>query len=263
MWLPLKCPLLGPGLQPRHVPWARIEPATFWFTGQRSIHWATPARAGFVFFLIFTRGHFSMLLERGEKRENRWCKREELIGCLSCMPGPGIVCTDWWLNPQPRYVPWLEMEPANFQLGDNAAPTNWAELARAEGKGVSTKEEYSGGDGHGGICACRSCRLVSQILSVFRGSESQLTSQTISYSQGEFWRWEQYPPHACLQSGIAYVVKEIFTAKWSSISREPLFVFFVRLKPQVREGNVVGIISHSGWYKSKEKNNSSTLKQLI
>ena len=32
-------------LQPRHVPWLRIEPATLWFTGQCSIHWATPSRA--------------------------------------------------------------------------------------------------------------------------------------------------------------------------------------------------------------------------
>ena len=35
-----------PGLQPRHVPWLAIKPATLWFPGQRSIHWATPARAG-------------------------------------------------------------------------------------------------------------------------------------------------------------------------------------------------------------------------
>ena len=36
---------LGPSLQPRHVPWLGIEPATLWYTGQHSIHWATPARA--------------------------------------------------------------------------------------------------------------------------------------------------------------------------------------------------------------------------
>ena len=35
---------LGPGLQPRHVTWQRIELATFWFAGQCSIHWATQAR---------------------------------------------------------------------------------------------------------------------------------------------------------------------------------------------------------------------------
>ena len=32
-------------LQPRHVPWLGLEPVTFWFTGQHSIHWATLARA--------------------------------------------------------------------------------------------------------------------------------------------------------------------------------------------------------------------------
>ena len=39
-------PHLGPGLQLRHVPWLGIEPATLWFPGGRSIHGATPARAG-------------------------------------------------------------------------------------------------------------------------------------------------------------------------------------------------------------------------
>ena len=43
--LSLACPPWGPGLQPRHVPWQGIEPATFRFTGWHSIHWATPARA--------------------------------------------------------------------------------------------------------------------------------------------------------------------------------------------------------------------------
>ena len=38
-------PLLGPGLQPRPVPWQGMEPMTLWFTGWHSIHWATPARA--------------------------------------------------------------------------------------------------------------------------------------------------------------------------------------------------------------------------
>ena len=32
-------------LQPRHVPWLGNEPVPLWFTGQRSIHWVTPARA--------------------------------------------------------------------------------------------------------------------------------------------------------------------------------------------------------------------------
>ena len=29
----------------RHVPWLGIKPATLWFSGRCSIHWATPARA--------------------------------------------------------------------------------------------------------------------------------------------------------------------------------------------------------------------------
>ena len=33
------------GLQPSHVPWWVIEPGIFQFAGQRSAHWATPARA--------------------------------------------------------------------------------------------------------------------------------------------------------------------------------------------------------------------------
>ena len=47
----LSCaPYWGPGQQPRHAPWLGFEPTTPWFTGQCSIHWATPARAEFVLF---------------------------------------------------------------------------------------------------------------------------------------------------------------------------------------------------------------------
>ena len=62
VWLPLKHPLLRPwpGLQPRHVPWLGIEPETLWFTGQHSIHWATPARA-FCFFNLFSKFFSSSL----------------------------------------------------------------------------------------------------------------------------------------------------------------------------------------------------------
>ena len=42
----LSCaPHKGPSPQPRNVPWLGIKPVTLWFTGWRSIHWATPARA--------------------------------------------------------------------------------------------------------------------------------------------------------------------------------------------------------------------------
>ena len=46
----LHTPSWGPGPQPRHVPWPGIEPVTFRFTGQHSIHWATPARAIFIVY---------------------------------------------------------------------------------------------------------------------------------------------------------------------------------------------------------------------
>ena len=45
-------PLWVPSPQLRHVPWLRIKPATFWFAGRHSIHWATPARALPYFFLV-------------------------------------------------------------------------------------------------------------------------------------------------------------------------------------------------------------------
>ena len=38
-------PIWGYGQQPWHVPWLGIKPATFWFTGQCSIHWVIPAKA--------------------------------------------------------------------------------------------------------------------------------------------------------------------------------------------------------------------------
>ena len=45
VWLHLHAPYWGPGPQPKHVPWLGIEPATLWFTGQHSIHCATPVKA--------------------------------------------------------------------------------------------------------------------------------------------------------------------------------------------------------------------------
>ena len=42
----------GPGQQPRHVPWLGIKPATLWFTGHWSIHWATPARTVTGFYCV-------------------------------------------------------------------------------------------------------------------------------------------------------------------------------------------------------------------
>ena len=51
-------PNWGPGPQPRHVLWLVIEPVTLWFTGLYPIHWATPARAGCWYLLLFFFLHF-------------------------------------------------------------------------------------------------------------------------------------------------------------------------------------------------------------
>ena len=49
----LSCaPHWGPGLQPRSVTGPGIQPATFWFAGQCSVHWATPARVHFDFLSL-------------------------------------------------------------------------------------------------------------------------------------------------------------------------------------------------------------------
>ena len=46
----LSCaPHWGPGRQPRHVPQLGTKPATPWFAGRHSIHWATSARAGHIY----------------------------------------------------------------------------------------------------------------------------------------------------------------------------------------------------------------------
>ena len=45
-----RAPYWESGLQPRHVPWLGIELVTLWFSGQHSIHWATPARAMIPFY---------------------------------------------------------------------------------------------------------------------------------------------------------------------------------------------------------------------
>ena len=60
------------------------------------------------------------------------CEKETSIGCLSHVPGPGIICARTWeLNSRHRYVLWLGIEPATFWLQDNAS-TNWATLVRAK-----------------------------------------------------------------------------------------------------------------------------------
>ena len=53
----LSCaPSRGPGPQPRHGPWPGIKLVTFWFVGHHSTHWATPVRAGMLFFFNHSAG---------------------------------------------------------------------------------------------------------------------------------------------------------------------------------------------------------------
>ena len=42
-----------PGPQPRHLPCVGIKPATLWFAGQHSIHWAIPAKVFLFLTLLF------------------------------------------------------------------------------------------------------------------------------------------------------------------------------------------------------------------
>ena len=45
IWLPPMRPHQGPGPKPRQVACLGMKPATLWFAGWCSIHWATPAGA--------------------------------------------------------------------------------------------------------------------------------------------------------------------------------------------------------------------------
>ena len=107
----LSCaPNWGPGPQPRHVSRLGIKLVTLWFTGWHSIHWATPVRAS-LFLFSFKRFFFSREKE-GEKQ----------IGCLLHTP-------NWGPGPQRRHMPWLGIEPANFQ-SSGWHSIHWATPAR-------------------------------------------------------------------------------------------------------------------------------------
>ena len=65
----LCAPYWGPSPQPRPVLWLGIQTAALSFSGQRSIHWATPARAEWVFKLLYytvTRIVLSKIREVGQ-----------------------------------------------------------------------------------------------------------------------------------------------------------------------------------------------------
>ena len=82
-------PYWGPGLQPRHVFWLGIEPATLWFIGGHSVHWVTPARA-FFFLLVFMARSYGGLSSR------HW------------NPGLGGLVWDWDAL-FPSYPSWIFM----------------------------------------------------------------------------------------------------------------------------------------------------------
>ena len=130
----LHTPNWGPGLQPRCVPWQGITPATLWFTGQHSVHWATLPGAerlfmyaccSFVYLIwnICIGPFFKKIFTFREKGREGERGREALIGCLSCAP-------NWGPGPQPRHVPWQEIELVPFPFtGWCSSP--WATPARA------------------------------------------------------------------------------------------------------------------------------------
>ena len=70
-------PNLGSSLQPRQVPWLGIEPATLWFAGQQSIHWATPAR-------VFKYFSSHLILNPKRSLSHRWGNQgtESEVTCL-------------------------------------------------------------------------------------------------------------------------------------------------------------------------------------
>ena len=76
VWLPLLHHLLGTCLQPRHVPWLGIGPATLCFAGRCSIHWATPAIAKAIFLMKVLPG-----ISQGS---NHLCLRSKFIYSFSC-----------------------------------------------------------------------------------------------------------------------------------------------------------------------------------
>ena len=89
MWLPLTWPPLGPGPQPRHMPWLGIEPETLWFAGRHSIHWATPARAEIFLYKQF-------------KSHSMKLSQVKMTGIWYYAHGPQIrlfVLHDEWYNP--------------------------------------------------------------------------------------------------------------------------------------------------------------------
>ena len=85
----------GPGPQPRHVPWLGIKPATLWFTVQRSIHWATPARGPPLSYQTDLKGDNSFGWWEERRATFSWLLEmewKEILGTAVAPSGKGFAC---------------------------------------------------------------------------------------------------------------------------------------------------------------------------
>ena len=90
VWLPLTHPTLGTWPATQACVLTGNQPVTLWFTGQCSIHWATPARAVHTFLkLKINQGNFfslppSLPSEKASLKLLAWAK--------VCMSGGWVAC---------------------------------------------------------------------------------------------------------------------------------------------------------------------------
>ena len=76
-----------------------------------------------IFFFIIFKDYICFFVERGEVREK---EGERNINVRDKHQSTASqTYPNWRPNPQPRYVPWLRIKPANFCLS-GGHPTNWA-----------------------------------------------------------------------------------------------------------------------------------------
>ena len=161
----LSCtPYWGPGLESRHVPWLGIKWATLWFAGQRSIPWATPARAVLPFLtdprrVVNFSAHsaFYLLLESNANfqllkcRTGNWKSWLEPLINIHSVHAPNSNGTrgkqkdpPWIFLLHTLFTPqsmWLDLEVANVLQGieaaDLIAPTYFLECTKERSKGMS------------------------------------------------------------------------------------------------------------------------------
>ena len=106
----------GPGPQTRHVPWLGIKPATLWFVGQHSVHWATPARTHSFFLKKETNKQTktspAMLHTGCSTKFNLLCWPFDGLyhTCVTCVfKWPPLLCSFLWLvNSYPTFKSHLE-----------------------------------------------------------------------------------------------------------------------------------------------------------